>query len=173
MTISKFEIRFLQNFFFLYNKNMTGHLGQDVDHSNWKISKIQISSSCGHFVEHWQREIKPNRFYCGCTVLVRFTPVATLLGISTVDSSAPNPDPSEEKRREDKVCAQGPLPDIFFPARCRPPWRRQSRHTALRGRASSLPARPRDRRDRSELQMLPGPPCRRASGRLRPRRSGL
>jgi hypothetical protein len=116
VTIPKFEIRFLQNFFFLYNKNMTGHLGQYVDHSNWKISKIQISSSCGHFVEHWQREIKPNQFYCGCTVLVRSTPVAMLLGISTVDSSAPSPDPSQEERRGDEVCAQGPLPVTFFPA---------------------------------------------------------
>jgi hypothetical protein len=87
---------------------MTGYLGQYVDHPKWKISKIQISNSCGHFVEHWQKEIKPNRFYCGCTVLVRSTPVAMLLGISTVDSSTPSPDPSLEKRREDEVCTRAP-----------------------------------------------------------------
>jgi hypothetical protein len=40
VTISKFEIRFLQNFFFLHNKNMTGYLGQYDEHPNWKISKI-------------------------------------------------------------------------------------------------------------------------------------
>jgi hypothetical protein len=39
-TIAKFEIRFLQNFFFIHNKNMTGYLGQYDDHPNWKISKI-------------------------------------------------------------------------------------------------------------------------------------
>jgi hypothetical protein len=33
-----------------------------------------------------------------------------LLGIPTVDSSAPSPDPSQEKRREGEVCTQGPLP---------------------------------------------------------------
>jgi hypothetical protein len=152
---------------------MTGYLGQYVDHPKWKISKIQISNSCGHFVEHWQKEIKPNRFYCGCTVLVRSTPVAMLLGISTVDSSAPSPDPSLEKRREDEVCTQGPLPVIFFPARCRPPCPRQSRPTAPRGQARTLPARERGRRGRRDLRTLPGPPSRRASGRLRPRRSAL
>jgi hypothetical protein len=55
------------------------------------------------------------------TVLVRSTLVAMLLGISTVDASPLSPDPSQEKQREDEVFAQGPLPVIFFPARCRPP----------------------------------------------------
>jgi hypothetical protein len=34
------KYKFLQNFFFLHNKNMAGYLGQYDDHSNWKISKI-------------------------------------------------------------------------------------------------------------------------------------
>jgi hypothetical protein len=118
---------------------MTGYLGQFVEHPKWKISEIQISNSCGHFVEHWQREIKPNRFYCGCTVLARSRAVAMLLDGASIDSSAPSPDPSQEKRREDEMCAQGPLPVPLLPARCRPPWRRQSRPTTSRSRASTLP----------------------------------
>jgi hypothetical protein len=96
-----------------------------------------------------------------------------LLGISTVDSSAPSPDPSLEKRREDEVCTQGPLPVIFFSARCRPPCPRQSRPTAPRGQARTPPARPQGRRGRRDLRTLPGPPSCRASGRLRPRCSAL
>jgi hypothetical protein len=41
-------------------------------------------------------------------VLVRSTPVAMLLGIPTVDSSPPSPDPSREKWREEEKRAQGP-----------------------------------------------------------------
>jgi hypothetical protein len=137
---------------------MTGYLGQYVEHPKWKISKIQISNSCGHFVEHWQREIKPNQVYCGCTVLARSSAVAMLLGISTVDPSAPSPDPSQEKRREGEVCAQGPLLVIFFPARCRPPWRRQSRPTASRSRARTPPARPRGRRAQCRSTRAPRTP---------------
>jgi hypothetical protein len=82
---------------------MTGHLGQYVEHPKWKISKIQISNSCGHFVEHWQREIKSNQVYCGCTVLARSSAVAMLLDGASIDSSAPSPDPSHEKRREEEM----------------------------------------------------------------------
>jgi hypothetical protein len=94
VTIPKIELRFLQNFFFPYNKNMTGHLGQYVDHSNWEISKIRISNSCGHFVEHWQKQIKPNRTHCGCTVLARSSAVAMLLDGASTDASPLSPDPS-------------------------------------------------------------------------------
>jgi hypothetical protein len=87
---------------------MTGYLGQYVDHPKWKISKIQISNSCGHFVEHWQKEINSNRFHWCCTVLVRSTPVAMLLGISTVEPSFPSPDPSREKGRKEEKRAKAP-----------------------------------------------------------------
>jgi hypothetical protein len=111
-------------------------------------------------------------YWC-CTVRARLSTVAMLLDDATVEPSFPSPDPSREKRREEEKRTQGPLPASSFPARCRPPWRRQSRHTALRGRASTLPARERGRRDRGKLQTQPGPPQRRASGRAYPRRSGL
>jgi hypothetical protein len=96
-----------------------------------------------------------------------------LLDGASIDSSSPSPDPSQEKRREAEVCAQGPLPVTRCPARCRPSGRRQRRPTVPRGRTSNPPARERERRDRSELATPPGPPCRRDSGRACPRRSGL
>jgi hypothetical protein len=37
---------------------MTGYLSQYDEHPKWKILKIRILSSCGHFVEHWQKQIK-------------------------------------------------------------------------------------------------------------------
>jgi hypothetical protein len=52
------KYKFLQNSTFLHNKNMTGYLIQYDEHPKWKILKIQILSSCGHFVEHWQKKIK-------------------------------------------------------------------------------------------------------------------
>jgi hypothetical protein len=106
-------------------------------------------------------------------VLARSSTVAMLPGLSSIDSSFPSPDPSREKRREEEKRCQGPLPVTCCPARCRPPWRRQRRPTAPRSRADTSPAPPRGRRDRSELQTPPGPPCSRASGRACPRRSGL
>jgi hypothetical protein len=152
---------------------MTGYLIQYDEHPKWKILKIRILSSCGHFVEHWQEQIKSNQVYWCCTVLARSCAVAMLLDDATVEPSFPIPDPSREKRREEEKRTQGPLPATLFPARCRPAWRRQRRPTALRGRAITLPARPRDRRDRSKLHTPPGPPHRRVSGRACPRRSGL
>jgi hypothetical protein len=108
-----------------------------------------------------------------CTVLARPRTVAMLLGDAAVEPSAPSPDPSQEKRREEEHCAQGPLRVIFFSARCRPPCPRQSRPTAPRGRARTLPARPRDRRARYDLRAPLGPPLRRDSGRPCPQHSGL
>jgi hypothetical protein len=138
-----------------------------------KFQKFKFQTLAGISSNTGRSKSNQIKFYWCCTVRARPSAVAMLLGISTVDSSAPSPDPSQEKRRGDEFCTPGPLPDIFCPARYRPPWRRQSRHTAPRGRTSTLPARPRDRRDRSQLQTPPGPPCRRASGRAYPRCSGL
>jgi hypothetical protein len=90
------------------------------------------------------------------TVAVRPAPVAMLLGDAAVEPSSPCPDPSHEKRREEENCAQGPLPVVLLlctlptampsPAPTHSP--RQHRPTALRGRASTLPACPRGRRAR-------------------------
>jgi hypothetical protein len=91
----------------------------------------------------------------------------------SVESSTPRPDPSRKKRREEEKRTQDPLPVNRCPARCRPSGRRQRRPTGPRGRTSPLPARERERRDRSELATPPGPPCSEAFGRLVPRRSGL
>jgi hypothetical protein len=152
---------------------MTGYLIQYDEHPKWKFSKIQTLSSCGHFVEHWQKKIKSNQTSLCSTVLARSCAVAMLLDDATVEPSFPIADPSREKRRKKEKRTQGPLPGICFPARCRPTWRRQRRPTGPRGRPSNPPARERERRDRSELATPPGPPQRRASGRACPHRSGL
>jgi hypothetical protein len=133
-----------------------------------KFQKFEFQTLAGISSNTGRSKLNQIEFYWCCTVLARPSAVAMPIGISTVDSSAPSPDPSQEKRRGDEFCAQGPLPVISFPARCRPSWRRQSRPTALRGQAITLPARERGRRDRGELQTQPGPPSRRASGRLVP-----
>jgi hypothetical protein len=154
------KYKFLQHSTFRHNKNMTGYLIQYDEHPKWKILKIQILSSCGHFVEHWQKKIKLKSTSLCCTVRARPGTAAMLLDGASIDSSSLSPDPSQEKRRDGEVCTQGPLPVTFCPARCRPAWRRQSRPTASRGRARTLLARPRDPRDRSELRTPPGPPHR-------------
>jgi hypothetical protein len=41
-----------------------------------------------------------------------------LLGDAAVEPSFPSPDPSHEKWSEEEKRAQGPLPVIFFLARC-------------------------------------------------------
>jgi hypothetical protein len=169
--ILKYE--FLKNFFFLQNKNMTGYLIQDDDHPNWKFSKIQILSSCEHFVEHWQKKIQPNRITVRITVLARSCAVSMLLDGASIVSSVPSPDPSQEKRRGNELRTQGPLPATFCPARYRPAWRRQRRPTAPRGQADTFLARTRGRRACYALRAQPGPPQRRASGRPCPRLSGL
>jgi hypothetical protein len=46
--------------FFLQNKNITGNLGQYVDHPKWKFSKFRIWTSCGQFVEHLEDENRAN-----------------------------------------------------------------------------------------------------------------
>jgi hypothetical protein len=63
-----------------------------------------------------QMKIEQIRATVSFTVMVRSPPVAMLLGISAVDSSAPCPDPSREKRRDGEKCAQGPLLDLLLPA---------------------------------------------------------
>ena len=96
-----------------------------------------------------------------------------LSGLPSIVSSSPCPDPSQEKRRKEEKRTQGPLPVTRCPARYRPAWRHQRRPTGPRGRPSNLPARERERRDRSELATPPGPPCSEAFGRLVSRRLGL
>jgi hypothetical protein len=152
---------------------MPGYLIQYDEHPKWKNLKNQILSSCGHFVEHWQKKIKSNQVSLCCTVRARPSAVAMLSGLPSIVSSSPCPDPSQEKRRKEEKRTQGPLPVTLCPARYRPAWRRQRRPTGPRGRPSNLPARERERRDRSELATPPGPPCSEASGRLVPRRLGL
>jgi hypothetical protein len=96
-----------------------------------------------------------------------------LSGRTSIDSSPLCPDPSHGRRRRRGENTQDPLPVTHCPARCRPSGRRQRRPTGPRGRPSHLPARERERRDRSELATPPGPPCSEAFGRLVPRRLGL
>jgi hypothetical protein len=138
-----------------------------------KFQKFKFQTLAGISSNTGRWKSNQNQFYCGCTVLVRSTPVAMLLGISTVEPSFPSPDPSREKGRKEEKRAQDPLPAPLLPARCRPPCPRQRRPTAPRGQADTFPARPRGRRARYALRTLPGPPSRRAPGRACPRRSAL
>jgi hypothetical protein len=101
---------------------MTVYLGQYVEHPKWKILKIQILSSCGHSVEHWQKQIKWNQDHWCCTVLARPNAVAMLLDGASIDSSPLCPDPSHGRRRRRGGSTPGPpLSSSQQPARCRPP----------------------------------------------------
>jgi hypothetical protein len=55
------------------------------------------------------------KLHWSCTVLARSSTVAMLLGLSSIDSNSPSPDPSQEKRREAEVCTQGPPPNNLLP----------------------------------------------------------
>jgi hypothetical protein len=126
-------------------------------------------SSCGHFVKHWQKQIKmkSRSLVLHCSSSSKRCGHAPGRCLERLQPPLPRPKPwkKEEKRRQHPGT---PLSSSQQPARCRPPWRLQSRPTASRSQARTLPARERGRRARRELQTQPGPPSRRASGRLSP-----
>jgi hypothetical protein len=47
---------------------MPGYLIQYNEHPNLKILKNQILSSCGHFIEHWQKKIKIESNFTGAAL---------------------------------------------------------------------------------------------------------
>jgi hypothetical protein len=133
-----------------------------------KFQNFEFEILAGNSSNTWQMKSSQIEATVGCTILARSRTVATLLDDATVEPSAPCPDLSREKGRNGGKCAQGPLPDLLLPARCRPPWMRQSRPIALRSRGDTLPAHPRGRRARCDLQTPLGPPHWPPSGRLAP-----
>jgi hypothetical protein len=95
---------------------MPGYLIQYDEHPNLKILKNQILSSCGHFVEHWQKKIKSNQVSLCCTVLARSTPVA-MPWEDVWSMPAPSaPTQALEEGGEEKPAP--PDPPLFFPAAC-------------------------------------------------------
>jgi hypothetical protein len=108
------------------------------------------------------------------TVLARPGTVAMLLGDAAVEPSAPSPDPSREKGRRRESSTQDPpslLPSILniadHPALASADPQHSAAETEALQHASKAAVPAVTRRTH------PGPPSRRASGRPRPRRSGL
>jgi hypothetical protein len=82
-----------------------------------KFQKFEFKLLANISSSTWRIKIGKILITVSFTVLARSNPVAMLLDGASVDSSAPCPNPSHEKRREEENCAQGPLPVFFFSAR--------------------------------------------------------
>jgi hypothetical protein len=167
------NINFCKTQPFTVTKICLGTLSNIMSTQTWKFWKIKLWVLAGISSNTGSRKSNRIKLHWCCTVRARPSAVAMLSGLTSIVSSSLCPDPSQEKRREAKVCTQAPLPVTHCHARCRPAWRRQRIPTGPRGRPSDPPARERERRDRSELATLPGPLQRRASGRACSRRLGL
>jgi hypothetical protein len=87
---------------------MTGYLIQYDEHPKWKILKIQILSSCGHFVEHWQQQIKSNQILLVLHCSSSLHACSHALGGCLVDASPLCPDPSPGRRRRRGGSTPGP-----------------------------------------------------------------
>jgi hypothetical protein len=173
-TISNLKYKFLQNFFFLQNKNMTGYLDQYVEHPKWKILKIQILSSCEHFVEHWQKQnqMKSKLLVLHCSSSLHACSHA--LGGCSVDASPLCPDPSPGRRRRRGGSTPGPpslLPSNLHVADRPALASADPQHSA----AETNPCQHASKADEASVARARRQHVLRRSftGRPRPRRSGL
>jgi hypothetical protein len=143
VTIPKFEIRILQNLFFLGKKKISLEtLASMLITQSGKFQNFEFESLAGISSNSWQTKIEEIKFTVSFTVLACSKPVAMLLDTSAVDPGALCPDPSRATWEERKT-APGPpslllLPLCKFPTTVPSP---ESTHSPPRPRQQT-PARP-------------------------------
>jgi hypothetical protein len=74
-----------------------------------KFQKFEFQTLAGILSNTGRSKSTKSEFTVLITVLVRSKPVAMLLDGASIDSSAPSPDPSQEKWRGNEFCTQDPL----------------------------------------------------------------
>jgi hypothetical protein len=94
---------------------MTGYLIQYDEHPKWKISKIQTLSSCGHFVEHWQKknQMKSTLLELHCAGSLQHCRHAPWPLLDRLQRPQPRPKPGEAEGR--RSLHPGPPPSNLLP----------------------------------------------------------